>query len=75
MPQRVVALLQRLERKSIGSLQVPSSFCRHEQNVKLPLCTTFNEGEGSSQTKGKKSSVMTERWRYPAKSHHGEMSC
>ena len=59
--QRVVALL---ERKSIGSLQVPSSSCRPEQNANLLLCTTFARVKGALKVKGEGSPVVTERWRY-----------
>ena len=62
--QRVVALLQWLERKSIGSLQVPSSSCRPEQDVKLLLCTTFARVKGALKVKGEGSPLVTERWRY-----------
>ena len=55
--QRVVALLQWLERKSIGSLQVPSSSCRPEQDVKLLLCTTFARVKGALKVKGEGSPV------------------
>ena len=31
--------------------------------------------EGALKVKGEESPVMTGRWRYPTKSHHGEMGC
>ena len=73
MKQRVMALLQSLERNSIGSLQVPSSSCRSEQDVKLLLYTTFDGVKGGFNVKSEGSPVMAERWCYhkrQAKSHH-----
>ena len=56
MPQRVMTLLQWLERKNIGRLQVPSSSCCHEQNVKLLLCTTFGMVKGALKSMAKEPS-------------------
>ena len=58
-----------LQRKSIGSLQVPSSSCRPEQDVKLLLCTTFDEGEECPQSQGRKEPSGERAKRYPTKSH------
>ena len=73
IPAARVTLLQWLERKSIGSFQVPSSSCRPEQDVKLLLCTTFDEGEGSPQSQGRREPSGNRAVALPqtsAKSHH-----
>ena len=64
--QRVVALLQWAQTKCIGSLQVSSSSCRPEQDVKLLLCTTFDEGEENPQGQGR---------REPSEDKDNDVSC
>ena len=73
--QRVVTLLQWLEGKSIGSLQVPSSSCRPEQDYNCSYAPHLTRVKGALKVKSEGSPVVAERWRYRAKSHHGEMGC
>ena len=67
IPQRVVPCFRGSGEKSVGSLQCQTSSCRHEQNVKLLLCSSFDEGEEALKSRATKSPVLTERWRLPSK--------